>query len=137
MRNCASEWSWSVDADCGLSIVKMAGVITANDIVAAQHHLAAHASFNPSFALIVDLTLAAELPLTAGDMRTVITSSPVALHAPRAIVAKTIVSAAMAHAYCAMRRRVTGTDVAHVCASLREAHQWIGTRRDRSVYASR
>jgi hypothetical protein len=115
----------------------MSGVITATDISAAQHHLAAHPSFNPSFALIVDLTTAADIPVTIDEMRAVVTRSPVAVHAPRAIVAKSIISAAMAHAYCAMRRRVTGTDVAHVCGSMREAHQWISTQRDRSVYVYR
>ena len=47
MRNGVSEWSWSVDADCRVNAVKMSGVITAPDILAAQHQLAAHASFNP------------------------------------------------------------------------------------------
>jgi hypothetical protein len=115
----------------------MSGVITATEIFAAQQHLAAHPSFNPSFALIVDLTMAADIALTTGEMRAVITRSPVSIFAPRAIVAKSIVSAAMAHAYCAMRQRVTGTDVAHVCASVPEAHQWIVAERDRSVYVYR
>ena len=137
MRNGVGEWSWSVDADCRVNAVKMSGVITATDILAAQHQLAAHASFNPSFALIVDLTMAADILLTAGEMRSIVTRSPVAVHAPCAIVATSIVGTAMAHAYRAMRQRETGTDVAYVCASMREAHQWISAQRDRLVYVNR
>jgi hypothetical protein len=128
MPNRGSEWSWDVDADSRVSSVKVSGVVTAADVLAAQHDLATHRHFDPSFALIVDLTLMSDLRLTIEETRTLVTRSPVALCAPRAIVANTVMSTAMAHAIRAVRDDVTGTDVVRVCRSLPEARRWLAAR---------
>jgi len=127
----ACEWSWDVDVDGRVSSVKVAGVVTAADVYAAQHSLATQRGFDPSFALLLDLSLASDLPLSWGQARTIVMHSPVALRAPRAIVANTIVTAAMAHAFRALRDDMTGTDVVRVCRSLREAREWIDAQSDR------
>jgi hypothetical protein len=130
MLNRGSEWSWDVDAESRVSSVKLSGVVTVTDVLAAQHDLAAHCRFDPSFALILDLSLASDLLLTFDDTRTIVARSPIALRAPRAIVANTVVSAAMAHAFRAARVDLTGTDVVRVCRSVLEAQRWLAARPD-------
>jgi hypothetical protein len=55
--------------------------------------------------------------------------SPVYAVAPRAFVAHTIVGAAMAYAYRAVRMTLTGTDVVHIFTSMEEAHVWLTSYR--------
>ena len=129
MANRGSEWTWAVDPQSRVSSVKVCGVLTATDIFAVQHDLATHPRFDPAYALILDLSLASDVVLTWAESRTIIDRSPIRLSAPRAIVANTIVGAAMAHAFRALRDDLTGTDVVRVCRSLREAHEWVVARR--------
>jgi len=131
MLSSGCEWSWDVDVAGRVSSVKVSGVVTAADAYAAQHSLAAHPGFDPSFALLLDLSLASDLPLTWAQARTIVSQSPIALRAPRAIVANTIVSAAMAHAFRALRDDMTGTDVVRVCRSMREAREWLNAQAER------
>jgi hypothetical protein len=125
MGSQSSEWSWDVDAESRVSSLRMSGVVTATDVFAAQDDLAAHERFNPAYAFILDLSLATELPLSHGDAQAIVLHSPIGVHAPRAIVATTIVSAAMAHAYRAVRAEITGLDVVHVCHSMHDARKWV------------
>ena len=103
----------------------MSGLITATDIMAAQDRLASDTRFDPAFPLIVDLRGASELPLTWLQARSIALRSPVYAVAPRALVAHTILGAAMAHAYRAVRATLTGADVVRVCGSMDEAHGWL------------
>jgi hypothetical protein len=105
----------------------MSGIITAADIMAAQDRLASDARFNPIFGLIVDLSQASDLPLTWLQTRAIALRSPVSAVAPRAFVAQTIVGAAMAHAYRAVRTSLIGADVVHICRSMDEARGWVTT----------
>jgi hypothetical protein len=123
-----SEWSWEVDTRHGFSAVKLAGVVTARDILSAQRDLAAHGRFDPSFGLVVDLSEVSDVSLTWSETRTIVACSPVALHSPRVIVAKTIVNVAMAHAFRAVREDITGTDVVRLCESMLEAREWLSAR---------
>ncbi|HMF96931.1 MAG TPA: hypothetical protein VKE96_21680 [Vicinamibacterales bacterium] len=125
MTDHVSEWSLDVDEDWRVVSVKAAGVVTATDVLLAQHVLAAHTRFNPSFALLLDLRLASDFPVTIPEVRTIVERSPIALDAPRVIVADTIVSSAVAHGFRAFRDTITGIDVVHVCRSMSEARQWL------------
>ena len=125
-----SDWSVDVDAECRLSWMTMAGIVTAIDLLAAQRGLAVHDRFDPSFALVLDLRMACELPLTWHDARTVVTNSPVGPRSPQAIVAGTIGTAAMAHAYAGLHDEMTGTSGTRVCRSLPEACAWLGASFD-------
>src|SRR5205823_1667155 len=120
MENRASAWSLEVDPNLRVSSMTMSGIVGAAEIFAAQAALGADARFDPSFALIVDLSLVTELPLTWVNARTVVTRSPVAVDSPRVFVANTITCTAMAYAYRAMRNRITLTSVVDVCRSMRE-----------------
>jgi len=120
------DWSVDVDAECRLSWMTMAGIVTAIDLLAAQRELAAHNRFDPSFALVLDLRMARELPLTWQDARTIVTNSPVGPRSGQAIVAGTISTAAMAHAYAGLHDEMTGTIGTRVCRSLPEACAWLG-----------
>jgi hypothetical protein len=131
MVNRVSEWSWAVDAEAGVNSVRMSGVITSADILSALGDLAAHKSFDPSFGLVLDFSLASDLQLTAVDAQTIVRHHPAALSAPHAVVGKSVIGAALAHAYCAVCDRLTGTGVVHVCGSMREAREWLSARPDR------
>ncbi|HJZ76080.1 MAG TPA: hypothetical protein VKE51_30300 [Vicinamibacterales bacterium] len=120
-----SDWSVDVDVEGRVVSVKAAGVVTASDVLFAQHVLAAHTLFDPSFALLLDLRLASDLPITIPETRTIVERSPIALRTPRVIVADTLVSVAIAHGFRAVRDRITGIDVVHVCRSMSEARQWL------------
>jgi len=125
-----SDWSVNVDAECRLSWMTMAGMVTAIDLLAAQHALAAHDRFDPSFGLLLDLRMACEVPLTWQDARAIVTNSPVGPRSPQAIVAGTIGTAAMAHAYAGLHDEMTGTSGTRVCRSLPEACAWLGASFD-------
>ena len=125
MTNRVSEWSVDVEEDRRVVSVKAAGIVTATDVLLAQHVLAAHTRFDPSFALLLDLRLASDIPVTIPEARTIVERSPIGLHSPRVIVADTIVSSAIAHGFRAFRDTITGTDVVHVCRSMSEARQWL------------
>ena len=125
MEHRASDWSCDVDTSSGISSILMSGLITATDIMAAQDRLASDTRFDPTFPLIVDLRHASDLPLTWLQARSIALRSPVYAVAPRAFVANTIVGAAMAHAYRAVRATLTITGVVHVCRSMDEAHGFL------------
>lgn len=129
MENRAGDWSCNVDTASGISSILMSGLITATDIMAAQDRLASDMCFDPTFPLIVDLRQTSDLPLTWLQARSIALRSPVYAVAPRAFVAHTILGAAMAHAYRAVRATLTGTDVVHVCGSMDEAHGWLTSYR--------
>ena len=129
MENRAGDWSCDVDTSSGVSSILMSGVITAADIMASQDRLACDTRFDPTFPLIVDLSHTLELPLTWLQARSIAMRSPVYAVAPRAFVANTIVSAAMAHAYRAVRAAVTGAGIVQVCKSMDEAHGWVTSYR--------
>jgi len=112
--NRAGDWSCDVDTSAGVSSIVMSGLITASDIMASQDRLGSDTRFDPTFPLIVDLRQTSELPLTWLQARSIALRSPVYAVAPRAFVANTIVSAAMAHAYRAVRAALTGTGVVQV-----------------------
>jgi hypothetical protein len=125
------EWSVDADAECRVSWMTMAGIVTASDILAAQRQLAAHDRFDPSFALVVDLRMAHDLPLSWLDAQTIVRNSPVVPRAPQAVVAGTIVGAAIGHAYGALHFEMTGAQTVRVCRSLGEACGWLGAPFDR------
>jgi len=127
--NRAGDWSCDVDTAEGVSSIVMSGLITATDIMASQDRLGRDTRFDPTFPLIVDLRHTSELPLTWLQARSIALRSPVYAVAPRAFVANTIASAAMAHAYRAVRAALTGTGVVHVCGSMDEAHGWLTSYR--------
>ena len=129
MANQAGVWLCDVDTSSGVSSISMSGLVTATDIMASQDRLAADTRFDPTFPLIVDLREASDLPLTWLQARSIALRSPVYAVAPRAFVANTIASAAMAHAYRAVRAALTGTGVVHVCGSMDEAHGWLTSYR--------
>jgi hypothetical protein len=129
MENRVGDWSCDVDTSSGVSSILMSGVITATDIMAAQDRLAGDTRFDPTFPLIVDLTCASSLPLTWLQARSIALRSPVYAAAPRAFVARTIVGAAMAHAYRAVRATLSGADVVHICGSMDEARGWLTSYR--------
>jgi len=129
MQNRSGEWSCDIDTASGVSSIVMSGVITATDIMSAQDRLAGDLRFDPTFPLIVDLRRALDLPLTWLQARSIALRSPVYAVAPRAFVAHTIVGAAMAHAYGAVRATLTGADVVHVCGSMDEARGWLTSYR--------
>jgi hypothetical protein len=114
MANHASDWLCEVDTASGVSSISMSGLITATDIMASQDRLAADTRFDPTFPLIVDLRQASEVPLTWLQARSIALRSPVYAAAPRAFVAHTVVGAAMAYAYRAVRMTLTGADVVHI-----------------------
>jgi hypothetical protein len=76
---------------------------------------------------------ASDLPLTWLQTRSIALRSPVFAAAPRAFVAHTIVAAAVAHAYRAVRATLTGTGVVHVCGSMDEARGWLTAQRRATV----
>ena len=127
--NRAGDWSCDVDTAAGVSSILMSGLITATDIMAAQDRLAGDTRFDPTFPLIVDLRHASDLPLTWLQARSIALRSPVYAVAPRAFVAHTIVGAAMAYAYRAVRATLTGADVVHVFGSMDQAHGWLTSDR--------
>jgi hypothetical protein len=129
MENRAGDWSCEVDTLSGVSSILMSGVVTATDIMAAQDRLAADTCFDPTFPLIVDLTCASAVPLTWLQARSIALRSPVYAVAPRAFVARTIIGAAIAHAYRAVRASLTGADVVHICGSMDEARGWLTSYR--------
>ena len=129
MENRAGDWSCAVDTSSGVSSILMSGVITAADIMAAQDRLASDTRFDPTFPLIVDLNRASDLTLTWLQARSIALRSPVYAVAPRAFVAQTIVGAATAHAYRAVRATLTGAGAVHVCRSMDEAHGWLSSYR--------
>jgi hypothetical protein len=129
MENRAGDWVCDVDTASGVSSIWMSGLVTATDVMAAQDRLAADTRFDPTFPLIVDLRQASDLPLTWLQTRTIALRSPVYATAPRAFVAHTIVGAAMAHAYRAVRSTLTGADVVHICGSMHEAQGWLTSYR--------
>jgi hypothetical protein len=129
MASAATEWQCEIDVENGISYVRMSGTVTAGDMLEAQHELAAHHRFDPSYALVLDLRRARHLPLTWGQARAIALRSPIAPFVPRAIVANTIVSASIACAYRDLRADITGEHVVRVCRTLGEAHRWLRARR--------
>jgi hypothetical protein len=132
-----SEWWWDVDVDCGVCSLTIAGVVTAIDILAAQRDLAADQRFDTSYALILDWRMASELRLTWADTRAIVMHHPVLCGSRRALVARTVLGAAMAHAYCAVCEEITESGVVHVCATMREAREWVGAPVDELACQSR
>ncbi|HKB10525.1 MAG TPA: hypothetical protein VKD69_07720 [Vicinamibacterales bacterium] len=128
MASRSSRWSWNICPERRVSVVAMAGIVTWTDALDAQDDLAADRRFDPSFGLIVDLRLVSQLLLTVAEAKTIVRHSPVALQAPRAFVATTIATAAIAHACRAVRTRTTGTDVVLVCGSRLDALEWVVRR---------
>jgi len=133
MANHTGEWLCDVDTASGVSSISMSGLVTATDIMASQDSLAADTRFDPTFPLIVDLRQASDLPLTWLQARSIALRSPVYAVAPRAFVAHTIVGAAMAYAYRAVRMTLTGADVVHVFGSMDEAHGWLTSYRRTTI----
>lgn len=125
MTSRGNEWSWHVDLDRRVSWLRLKGDVTAAAILAAKRDLAADARFDPSFGLIVDARRAQQVSFTRAQAQAIVVSSPISAAAPRAIVATTILAAAMAHAYRAVRGEMTGIDSVRVCGTLREARDWV------------
>src|SRR3954451_1331404 len=129
MENRSGEWSCDVDTASGVSSIVMSGVITATDIMSAQDRLAGDLRFDPTFPLIVDLRHALDLPLTWLQARSIALWSPVYAVAPRAFVAHTIVGAAIAHGYRAVRATLPGAAGVATCGSVEEARGWLTSYR--------
>jgi hypothetical protein len=119
-----ADWSCDVDAERHVSWMRMSGTVTVLDVIEAQKSLAAHPRFNPLFPLVVDLRGTCDLPLTRAQVRRIIAESPVALSSPRVIVAESILTAAVAHAYRALRADLTHTHVVRICRA-QEARDWL------------
>jgi hypothetical protein len=121
-------WTVHVDGRLRVSYARMFGVITFDELVAAQRQLAAEPPFDPTFPLLMDMRRVKDLRLTWPELKAVIARSPLGISTRRAIVARTLTVLGTARVYELVREAQTHTESARVFRTLAEAEWWLGVK---------
>ena len=108
----------------------MSGIVTFDDLVAAQKDLSAADTFDPAFGFLLDLRDAVDIRLTVDEVRNVIAASPVALEAKRAILVGPSNLLGVVRVYEAIRGEQTAIAAVKPCQTVDEAMAWLGVDSD-------
>jgi hypothetical protein len=114
-----------VDAARRVSYVCVSGIVTFDDLAAAQRALASEPAFDPTFPLLLDLRDADDVRLTWREMQSLATVSALAPLTRRAILVGGPGVLGMARLYETTREHETATDVVRACQTLEEAAAWL------------